>query len=151
KYQKSEGDKHKQSPKIEEDETDDEPSSTRDESGDDNDDEEANEIGSDQEESGSDKEEDKDRKEEKEKPKKKKSNGNVSLKKDSGNKVTEKPRFLGYISDSHFDVDLLHRKAEVKAIIDDVINNMSDEEERDDGHPEAENDEDKNEGDDSDA
>ena len=29
---------------------------------------------------------------------------------------------------SHFGVDLMHRKAEVKAIITDVINNMSDEE-----------------------
>lgn len=29
---------------------------------------------------------------------------------------------------THFDVDLMHRKAEVKAIITDVINNMSDDE-----------------------
>ena len=32
---------------------------------------------------------------------------------------------------AHFDVDLMHRKAEVKAIITDVINNMTDED--DDG------------------
>lgn len=29
---------------------------------------------------------------------------------------------------THFNVDLMHRKAEVKAIITDVINNMSDDE-----------------------
>lgn len=32
------------------------------------------------------------------------------------------------IPGTHFDVDLMHRKAEVKAIITDVINNMSDDE-----------------------
>lgn len=264
KDQKSGGEKRKRSPKIEEDETDDEPSSTRDESGDDNDDEEVNEVGTDQEGSGSEKEEDEEQEDEEEKPKKKKSNVNVSIKKDSGNKVTEKPKVVkkdnpakspksvtkstkvssnttskrgasgadslvtpkkqkvekkseeeenefvkenasdkkkstkspakvsekegkeksgkkaktepsneeiheavvnilkevdfnsATLSDiirklgSHFDVDLMHRKAEVKAIITDVINNMSDEEEGDDD-PEAENDEEKNEGDDSDA
>ncbi|MCD7470402.1 hypothetical protein HAX54_010258, partial [Datura stramonium] len=105
KYQKSKGEKHKQSPKIEEDEIDDEPSSTINEYGDDNDDEEANEIG------------------------------------------RIRKRVLGFISDSHFDVDLMHRKAEVMTIITDVINNMSDEDERDNDHPQAENDEEKNEGD----
>lgn len=34
---------------------------------------------------------------------------------------------------THFDVDLMHRKAEVKAIITDVINNMSDDEDEDEG------------------
>lgn len=29
---------------------------------------------------------------------------------------------------THFEVDLMHRKAEVKAVITDVINNMSDDE-----------------------
>ncbi|XP_055830662.1 DEK domain-containing chromatin-associated protein 1-like isoform X1 [Solanum dulcamara] len=275
KHQKSEGEKRKQSPKIEEDESDDEPSSARDESGDDNDDEQANEVGSDHEESASEKEEDEvqeeeeeddeeeEEEEEEEKPKKKKSNGNVSSKKDSGNKVTEKPKavkkdnpakspksstkptkvssstaskrggsgadsivtpkkqkvekksqqeenesvkenasnkkkstkFPAKVSEkegkeksgkkakaepsneeihaavvnilnevdfnsatlsdiirnlgSHFGVDLMHRKAEVKAIITDVINNMSDEEEGDD--PEAENEEAENEGDDPEA
>ena len=38
------------------------------------------------------------------------------------------------LAGTHFDVDLMHRKAEVKDIITDVINNMSD----DDGE-EAEN------------
>lgn len=33
---------------------------------------------------------------------------------------------------SHFGVDLMHRKAEVKDIITDVINNMSDEEDEGD-------------------
>ncbi|XP_033514137.1 DEK domain-containing chromatin-associated protein 1-like isoform X5 [Nicotiana tomentosiformis] len=46
---------------------------------------------------------------------------------------------------SHFGVDLMHKKAEVKAIITDVINNMSDEEEGDD--PEAGDDEEKNDSD----
>ncbi|WMV35555.1 hypothetical protein MTR67_028940 [Solanum verrucosum] len=260
---KSAKQKH-QKPKLEEDETDEEPSSTRDESGADNDDEEANEVGSDHEESGSEKEEEKNEEQEEEaeeeKPKKKKSNGNVSSKKDSGNKVTEKPKVVkkdnpakspksmtkstkvssstaskrgasgadslvtpkkqkiekksqkeenesvkenasnkkkstktpakvsekegkeksgkkakaepsneeihaavvnilkevdfnsATLSDiirnlgSHFGVDLMHRKIEVKAIITDVINNMSDDEEGDD--PETENDEEKNEGDD---
>lgn len=32
---------------------------------------------------------------------------------------------------THFGVDLMHRKAEVKDIITDVINNMTDEEEED--------------------
>ncbi|KAK4351117.1 hypothetical protein RND71_030430 [Anisodus tanguticus] len=50
---------------------------------------------------------------------------------------------------SHFDVDLMHRKAEVKAIITEVINNMSDEEEEDE--PEGDDDAEKPEGDDSDA
>ncbi|XP_015164278.1 protein DEK-like isoform X3 [Solanum tuberosum] len=271
--------KKHQKPKLEEDETDEEPSSTRDESGADNDDEEANEVGSDHEESGSEKEEEKNEEQEaeEEKPKKKKSNGNVSSKKDSGNKVTEKPKAVkkdnpakspksmtkstkvssstaskrgasgadslvtpkkqkvekksqkednesvkenasnkkkstktpakvsekegkgisgmkakaepsneeihaavvnilkevdfnsATLSDiirnlgSHFGVDLMHRKIEVKAIITDVINNMSDDEEGDDPEaendeennegddPKAENDEEKNEGDDSDA
>ncbi|KAH0666859.1 hypothetical protein KY285_028065 [Solanum tuberosum] len=271
--------KKHQKPKLEEDETDEEPSSTRDESGADNDDEEANEVGSDHEESGSEKEEEKNEEQEaeEEKPKKKKSNGSVSSKKDSGNKVTEKPKAVkkdnpakspksmtkstkvssstaskrgasgadslvtpkkqkvekksqkednesvkenasnkkkstktpakvsekegkgisgkkakaepsneeihaavvnilkevdfnsATLSDiirnlgSHFGVDLMHRKIEVKAIITDVINNMSDDEEGDDPEaendeenneeddPKAENDEEKNEGDDSDA
>ncbi|XP_047269937.1 DEK domain-containing chromatin-associated protein 1 isoform X3 [Capsicum annuum] len=280
KHKKSEGEKRNQSPEIEEDKTDDEPSSTRDESADDNDDEEANEVGSDREESGSENEEEEEKpkkkksngnvsskedsesgsEEEEEKPKKKRSNGNVSSKKDSGNKVTEKPKAVkkvnpkissstaskrgasdadslvtpkkqkaekksqkeneavqengsnkknstksvakvsekggkeksgkkakvepsneeihaaaenilkevdfnsATLSDiirtlgNHFGVDLMHRKAELKAIITDVINNMSDEEDGDDseaekdennegGDPEAENDE-KNEGDD---
>lgn len=68
-----------------------------------------------------------------------------------------------FITGSHFGVDLMHRKIEVKAIITDVINNMSDDEEGDDSEaendeeknegddPKAENDEEKNEGDDSDA
>jgi len=30
------------------------------------------------------------------------------------------------LAGTHFDVDLMHRKAEVKDIITDVINNMSD-------------------------
>jgi len=30
------------------------------------------------------------------------------------------------VAGTHFDVDLMHRKAEVKDIITDVINNMSD-------------------------
>uniref|UniRef100_A0A3Q7GYU2 DEK-C domain-containing protein n=2 Tax=Solanum lycopersicum TaxID=4081 RepID=A0A3Q7GYU2_SOLLC len=267
--------KKHQKPKIEEDESDDEPSSN--ESGDDNDGEEADEVGSDHEESGSEKEEEKNEEQEEEKPKKKKSNGNVSSKKDSGNKVTEKPKAVkkdnsakspksmtkstkvssstaskrgasgadslvtpkkqkveknsqkeenesvkenasnkkkstktpakvsekdgkeksgkkakaepkkeeihaavvnilkevdfnsATLSDiirnlgSHFGVDLMHRKIEVKAIITDVINNMSDDEEGDDSEaendeeknegddPKAENDEEKNEGDDSDA
>ncbi|KAG5602589.1 hypothetical protein H5410_033959 [Solanum commersonii] len=252
--------KKHQKPKLEEDETDEEPSSTRDESGADNDDEEANEVGSDHEESGSEKEEEKNEEQEEEKPKKKKSNGNVSSKKDSGNKVTGKSKAVkkdnpakspksmtkstkvssstaskrgasgadslvtpkkqkvekksqkeenesvkenasnkkkstktpakvsekegkeksgkkakaepsneeihaavvnilkevdfnsATLSDiirnlgSHFGVDLMHRKIEVKAIITDVINNMSSDEEGDD--PEAENDEENNEGDD---
>ncbi|KAJ8537049.1 hypothetical protein K7X08_035450 [Anisodus acutangulus] len=50
---------------------------------------------------------------------------------------------------SHFDVDLMHRKAEVKAIITEVINNMSDEEEEDE--PEGDDDAEKPEGDDSDT
>ena len=33
------------------------------------------------------------------------------------------------MSGMHFDLDLMHRKAEVKDIITDVINNMSDEDE----------------------
>ena len=33
------------------------------------------------------------------------------------------------MSGTHFDLDLMHRKAEVKDIITDVINNMSDEDE----------------------
>ncbi|KAK4375765.1 hypothetical protein RND71_006442 [Anisodus tanguticus] len=91
KNQKSVGEKRKRSPKIiEEEESDDEPSSTRDESGNDNDDEEVNEVGSDQEESGSEKAEEEEEEEEEEKPKK--SNENVSSKKDSENKVTEKPK-----------------------------------------------------------
>lgn len=52
---------------------------------------------------------------------------------------------MGFISGSHFGVDLMHKKAEVKAIITDVINNMSDEEEGDD--PEAGDDEEKNDSD----
>lgn len=40
-----------------------------------------------------------------------------------------------FVLGTHFGVDLMHRKAEVKDIITDVINNMSDEEEEadDDG------------------
>ncbi|KAJ8563340.1 hypothetical protein K7X08_031792 [Anisodus acutangulus] len=257
--------KRKRSPKIEEEESYGEPSSTRDESGNDNDDEEANEVRSDHEESGSEKEEadeeEEEEEEEEEKPKKKKSNENVSSKKDSGNKVTEKLKSVkkynpakspksstkstkvspstaskrgasgadslvtpkkqkvekksqkeengiakknasnkkqstkspakvsekegkeksgkkakaepsneeiheavvnilkevdfnsATLSDiirqlgSHFGVDLMHRKAEVKTIITDVINNMSDEE---GDEAEAEDDEEKN-GDDSDT
>ena len=41
-----------------------------------------------------------------------------------------------YFPGIHFSVDLMHRKAEVKAIITDVINNMTDEE--DEGDEEAE-------------
>lgn len=46
--------------------------------------------------------------------------------------------FLNYLfTGTHFGLDLMHRKAEVKDIITDVINNMSDEEEEGE---EAEND-----------
>ncbi|TKY73679.1 DEK protein [Spatholobus suberectus] len=48
---------------------------------------------------------------------------------------------------THFGLDLMHRKAEVKDIITDVINNMSDEE--DEGE-EAENDGDADKDDDDD-
>ncbi|KAG7023050.1 Protein DEK [Cucurbita argyrosperma subsp. argyrosperma] len=48
---------------------------------------------------------------------------------------------------THFGVDLMHRKAEVKDIITDVINNMSDEEEEadDDGGEDTDKEEDKDE------
>ena len=46
---------------------------------------------------------------------------------------------------THFGLDLMHRKAEVKDIITDVINNMSDEEDE-----EAENDGDADKDDDGD-
>lgn len=36
------------------------------------------------------------------------------------------------LTGTHFGLDLMHRKAEVKDIITDVINNMSDEEEEGD-------------------
>lgn len=49
------------------------------------------------------------------------------------------------LAGTHFDVDLMHRKAEVKDIITDVINNMSDEEDE-----EAENDGDADKDDDGD-
>lgn len=39
---------------------------------------------------------------------------------------------------THFGQDLLHRKSEVKAIITDVINNMSGEEDEDEEDKEAE-------------
>ena len=45
---------------------------------------------------------------------------------------------------THFGLDLMHRKAEVKDIITDVINNMSDEEDEGD---EAENGDDADEDD----
>lgn len=47
---------------------------------------------------------------------------------------------------THFGMDLMHRKAEVKDIITDVINNMSDEEDEE----EAENDDDADKDDDGD-
>lgn len=57
---------------------------------------------------------------------------------------------------THFGVDLMHRKAEVKDIITDVINNMSDEEdegedaeENADGGDDAEKDEDDDDDDDA--
>lgn len=49
---------------------------------------------------------------------------------------------------THFGVDLMHRKAEVKDIITDVINNMTDEEEEDE---EAGDDSEKDEEKDDDA
>ena len=58
---------------------------------------------------------------------------------------------------THFGVDLMHRKAEVKDIITDVINNMSDEEEEeeaeadDDGDGGDETDKDKDKDEDKDA
>jgi protein DEK len=42
------------------------------------------------------------------------------------------------LTGKHFGLDLMHRKAEVKDIITDVINNMSDEE--DEGEEEADSD-----------
>lgn len=49
---------------------------------------------------------------------------------------------------SHFGLDLMHRKAEVKTIITDVINSMSDSEDEEvEENAEAENDADKTGGD----
>jgi len=52
-----------------------------------------------------------------------------------------------FVIGTHFGVDLMHRKAEVKDIITDVINNMSDEEEEadDDGGEDTDKEEDKDE------
>lgn len=52
------------------------------------------------------------------------------------------------LTGTHFGLDLMHRKAEVKDIITDVINNMSDEEDEGD---EAEGDGDADKDDDDDA
>lgn len=53
-------------------------------------------------------------------------------------KITSKSSFkladyfeCGCLSGNHFGVNLLHRKSEVKAIITEVINNMSDDEDED--------------------
>lgn len=43
-----------------------------------------------------------------------------------------------FILGTHFGVDLMHRKAEVKDIITEVINNMSDEEEGEEADDNAE-------------
>lgn len=50
-----------------------------------------------------------------------------------------------FVLGTHFGVDLMHRKAEVKDIITDVINNMSDEEEEADEGGGASDDTDKDE------
>lgn len=52
---------------------------------------------------------------------------------------------------THFDVDLMHRKAEVKAIITDVINNMSDDEDEGEEAESGDDDDVKDEDSDNDA
>lgn len=52
---------------------------------------------------------------------------------------------------THFDVDLMHRKAEVKAIITDVINNMSDDEDEGEEAESGDDDDVKDEDGDNDA
>ena len=52
---------------------------------------------------------------------------------------------------SHFGVDLMHRKVEVKAIITDVINNMSDEEDDEGDEPGSGDDAEKDKDGDDDA
>lgn len=56
------------------------------------------------------------------------------------------------LTGTHFGLDLMHRKAEVKDIITDVINNMSDEEDEGEvGENDGEADADKDDEDDDDG
>ena len=55
------------------------------------------------------------------------------------------------MSGAHFGLDLMHRKAEVKDIITDVINNMSDEEDGEESEDAGDGDDADKDDDDDDA